>query len=80
MAPIDISPGWIVPGGPDSALGLIFTYGGSSGSDQTTLRLEVNHRLILTMCQHYPANKGLAAELAPARQGGRLKPQAVVSV
>ena len=69
MAPIDISPGWMVPAGSGSAPGLIFTYGGSSGSDQTTLRLAVNQRLILTMGQKYPAGKVLApyAEVPPSQ-------------
>jgi len=60
-APIDMSPGWMVSAGPGSAPGLIFTYGGSSGSDQTTLRLALIHRLILSMCQQYPRGRVLGA-------------------
>jgi hypothetical protein len=58
----------MVPAGSGSAPGWIFTYGGSSGSDQTTLRLAVNHRLIL-MSQKYPAGKVLApyAEMPPSQ-------------
>ena len=51
MAPMDMSPGWSPLPEPGGLSGLIFTYGGSFGSDHTTvfLRWPVTHRLILIM-------------------------------
>jgi len=52
---MDRSPGWMPSSGEGStALGLIFTYGGSLGSDHTTLRLVSIQRLILSMHTSYP--------------------------
>src|SRR5580658_6461422 len=51
---------------PLSPSGLIFTYGGSCGSDHTTfLRLPTTQRLILTMFVYLPISRSLIA-IAPA--------------
>jgi hypothetical protein len=52
---IEKSPGCMPSAAPGGLSGLIFTYFGSAGSDQTSRCFSVNHRLIFTMTHRYPS-------------------------
>jgi hypothetical protein len=63
-----MSPGWGSLVGAGTLVGLIFTQGGSPGSDQTTLRLAVIHRLIFTLLVIYPYAPRLPVFPFPTRE------------
>lgn len=51
---MEMSPGWRPSAALGELSGLIFTYGGSWGSDQTTFFLLVSHCLIFVIFPRYP--------------------------
>ena len=65
---IDMSPGCSPASGPGlTPFGLIFTQGGSCGSDHTTFpRLARTHFLILTMPAYLPTTSSLTVAGRPA--------------
>src|SRR5271165_6295407 len=79
--PIDRSPGWSPSSRPGGLSGLILTYGGSCGSDQTTfLRLPMTQRLILTMPLYLPLPSSITAARGPTWGNLRTHLQAVLAV
>jgi acetyl esterase/lipase len=64
-----MSPGCRPSAAPGGDIGLIFTNFGSSGSDQTTFRRRLTHRLIFTMVSTYPEFRAFHYGRDPAQFG-----------